>query len=320
MFARLAPIAALLAGILLSAQMPGPAGFPPGVFLNRGALDAAASAGCTVTCPGDLGFGAVTAWVGFRCWQYAYSGNVADIWDSATGSATETLITCSNGNLVATSPTAIATTCAVACSVKTLYDQTAGNNCTSATCNVTEQGAVANWPIFKYQSASCGTNSGLSCMQCPTTPTVTPLQSATALTSTAQTFYMSIVFYDSTSSIQDYATNGASQAIQHGNPANTARITDNATNSATVTATDSVWHALQGTFAGASSVIDLDGTVTTGLTVGTSAASGKFTLCSSTSAGSPMVGYIAEYGMWPSTSTFSNSTMTTNQQSFYGGL
>ena len=51
MFARLAPIAALIAGILLSAQMPGPAGWPPGVFLGRGAIDAPASAGSAMTTP-----------------------------------------------------------------------------------------------------------------------------------------------------------------------------------------------------------------------------------------------------------------------------
>ena len=51
MFARLAPIAVLIAGILLSAQMPGPPGFPPGVFLGRGALDSGGTAPTTMFTP-----------------------------------------------------------------------------------------------------------------------------------------------------------------------------------------------------------------------------------------------------------------------------
>jgi hypothetical protein len=49
MLARLAAIAALIAGILLSGQMPGPAGFPPGVFSNRGAIDASSSEAFAIT-------------------------------------------------------------------------------------------------------------------------------------------------------------------------------------------------------------------------------------------------------------------------------
>jgi hypothetical protein len=282
--------------------------------------------------PNDLGFGAATAWFGFRCFGTAYTGNVADIVDASTGSTTGSRLVCSAGGtvsaLVSASActfvtgnvcSAIATTCLVACNVVTLYDQTAGNNCTSATCNVT-QATNASRPAFLFQSASCGTNSGLSCMQCPATPAATPLQSATALGSTAQTYFMSLVYNSTASGGQDYATTGGVSLIDHGAAANTVRISTGGTNTATVTATDSTWHAIQATFAGSASVIDLDGSSTTGLSAGAGAASGKFTLCSSTSATGPMTGFIAEFGMWPSASTFSNSTMTTNQQAFYGGL
>ena len=313
-------IFAALAGLLLCGQNVLP-GFPPGVFSDRRALDASIAAGCTVTCPGDLGYGTPRAFYGFRCYTYAYSGDVADIWDAATGSTTETLITCSNGSLVATSPTAIATTCAAGCVVKKLYDQSAGNNCASASCDLVGATAVGNDATFLYQSASCGMNSGLSCLQCPSAPSAAPLISANLLSSTVQTFYFSLVFYDATPASNGYIAEIAvtPSLVQYSTAAKISFGSGTLTTG--VTAAASTWHSVQVTFAGASSAIDIDGSSTGSLNAGTTAASGKLVLCSTAAATMPLSnGYIAEWSVWPSASTFSASGMTTNQQSFYGGL
>lgn len=74
-----------------------------------------------------------------RCASTSYTGSVMDVFDAATGSTTETLITCSSGGTLNTgSPTALATTCASGCRVKTWFDQSGNTNCSGATpCNFT---------------------------------------------------------------------------------------------------------------------------------------------------------------------------------------
>src|SRR5260370_35744856 len=61
--------------------------------------------------PVDINGAAYALW-STRCQSTANTGNVADVWDAATGSTPNTLITCSAGGILNTnSPTALATTC-----------------------------------------------------------------------------------------------------------------------------------------------------------------------------------------------------------------
>lgn len=76
------------------------------------------------TGPGDVaGWSGAYGYWGLRCYNAAYAGNVADVWDKATGTTTHTLLTCSAGGTVNQTINSLATTCAVACVVKQLYDQ-----------------------------------------------------------------------------------------------------------------------------------------------------------------------------------------------------
>lgn len=305
-------VLALAAALLLCAQSALP-GFPPGVFSGRGALDA--PGGATYRGPGDLGFGAVAAFYSFRCYSSSYSGNVADIWDGATGSTTETTITCDgHGNLVVTSPTAIATTCAVSCKVKTLYDQTTGNQCASASCDITQATNSAR-PPFLYQSATCGANSR-SCMQCVSANSVL-MASANSLT-LSQTIYVSSVF-DFTVNTNEAAfwnLTAGSVSVWHGSANQVLLYAGTVATNQTVN--DNTWHTHQATFNSSSSAAYIDGSSTTGLNPGTAGSAGKIRLCTNGTTTIYADGYVAEVGIWPSTSTFSASSLYTNQHNWYG--
>ena len=125
------------------------------------------------TGPGDIVSGAV-AWWGLRCYNAAYSGNVADITDSSTGSTTGTRLQCSAGTVSAlvsgsactfvtgNACSTLAVTCAVACNVEELYDQSGANSCTgSIPCSITIS-TNANRPTYV---TSC---SGLTSRPCMT--------------------------------------------------------------------------------------------------------------------------------------------------------
>lgn len=73
--------------------------------------------------PGDIIPGATAFW-GLRCYTNAYTGNVADIWDAATGNTTETILKCSRGGAITATINPLATTCAGGCGIAKLYDQT----------------------------------------------------------------------------------------------------------------------------------------------------------------------------------------------------
>jgi hypothetical protein len=101
-------------------QFPGP-GTPHSVATYQG--------------PGDVVASART-WYGLRCYNTAYTGNVADVY--APSDASHTLLTCSSGGVINQTLQALATTCATSCTIKTLYDQSGANQCTgSIPCDLT---------------------------------------------------------------------------------------------------------------------------------------------------------------------------------------
>src|SRR5437879_10288669 len=124
---------AALFAILLAVQ---PAVSGSMMLLGVGGSGAAAA----YSGPGDVVSGAF-AWWGMLCYSNAYSGNVADITDAATGNTTGTRLQCSFGIVSAlvsgsactfvtgNACSSLATTCATACNVVTLYDQSGNTNC-----------------------------------------------------------------------------------------------------------------------------------------------------------------------------------------------
>lgn len=97
--------------------------------------------------PGDVVSGA-TLWTGLRCYNAAYSGNVARI--KSPSDALTTTITCSAGGVLGTTGTALATTCAVSCTVDILYDQSGASAC-GGPCDLI-QPTEANRPVY---TAAC---------------------------------------------------------------------------------------------------------------------------------------------------------------------
>src|SRR5262249_30281083 len=97
---------------------------------------------------------------GFRCIDASYSGNVADIWDSATGSTTETQLTCSAGGTVNETVNPLATTCASGCNVKQITDQV-GTNC-GGPCNINQTTNANRFTLTQSFSGGrpCATSTG----------------------------------------------------------------------------------------------------------------------------------------------------------------
>ncbi len=99
------------------------------------------------TGPGDIVSGAKNYWAPNRCYSSAFTGSIADIVDSSTGNTTGTRLQCGTGGVISevvsgsactfvtgNACSTLAVTCAVACSIVTLYDQGAdAKNITQAT-------------------------------------------------------------------------------------------------------------------------------------------------------------------------------------------
>ena len=167
--------------------------------------------------PGDVLSGAVE-YYGFRCYNYAYAGTVADLWDSGTGSTSETTITCNNGQLVysgATGCTAgsgcaiLSTTCASGCVVGAIYDQSGANGCSAAPCNLT-QGTNSKRPTYTFSASHQGKN-------CATFLGSNSQSLGNATANSNQTGAFSAIFYSSRTAtftsfvaIWDYNNNGIS--------------------------------------------------------------------------------------------------------------
>ena len=238
----------LLAQLLLCGQAS-LAGFPPGVFDNAAAL-VVKSGAPTYTGAGDIIPGWSAWWSIYHCYSNAYSGNVAAVWDGATGNTTETLITCSAGGTVNQTLHLLSVTCAVSCVVGELYDQTGnGNHLIQAT--------NADRPVVNLNCL----NTSLPCVNFTATA-----QGMTSAFSTAST-YGSTSVVASSSSLSNLLTVNSSTnlCLLYWSAANTW-VTYGGS-SITATATDSAWHAAQMVCNnGTSASLTIDATTTTGST------------------------------------------------------
>lgn len=271
-----------------------------------------------VACPGDAVSGSIT-FLSLRCYQYAYSGNVADVWDGATGSTTETLITCSNGNLVTSSPTSLATTCAVSCKIKTWYDQSGNNACGSAPCNLT-QATNANRPTL---TLNC-TNSTIPCALFVRSSGTYLL--ATGTITQAYPFSLSFVF----NAAQQGGAGGGGwiwdDQVHMGSFVNSIGANElvlyqgNSNNS---TASNSVTHAIQVVFqsGGTTSTIDIDGTTTTPGAAGTNGAmSGNTMIAGAVSSSAQFLdGKVMEINLYGSALSSGNQATLCHSQFTYFG-
>jgi hypothetical protein len=299
MIRRLGFVLGLLAALALPANAAG-------VLL----LAKQASGGGGYTGPGDIVSGAL-AWHGLRCYSTSYTGNIADIWDAATGSTTETVLGCNaGGTIVVKSGSALATTCASGCNVKTLYDQSGGNNCSGA-CDITEatnssrptftQNCIGSLPCLTFAAAS-----------------LNALKSANSLSSQSQPYTISGVLERTASFTTQMSVYGDASCNQifFTSTANTVGMFAQSS-VVSATATDSANHAGQFVFNGASSSIDVDGTTTSSLNPGTSAIGGAQLWMGAGCGGT--TGNIYEAGLWSGAfSSGQQTSMNTNQHSYWG--
>jgi hypothetical protein len=252
--------------------------------------------------PGDV-IGSAKAWYGTRCYQSAYTGNMLDIWDSATGSTTETLLTCSAGNVINQTVNALSVTCAVACDVKEAYDMSGnGLNATQATNSqrpTFTQNFVNGKSCMTFARGSSqflynGTGSSVS----------QPLSMAVVAERTGST--------TSNSSVLVVGSNGPE--IYFYTSANTVGIY--AQSGYTATANDNVLHNFAGLIT-SSGKISVDGSVTTG-SIGAQAAATNIVLGASNNSGSnALSGVICEAGLWSGDQSASFGTLNTNQAAYY---
>lgn len=311
---RLLSVVALWAAFSLGANAQiGGLSFPgPGPVVSSGA---------TYVGPGDIQSGWLV-WYGSRCFSNAYSGNVADVVDSLTGNTTGTRLQCASGvvsALVSASActfvtgnacSILATTCAVACKVVTAYDQSGANSCSSAPCNAT-QATNASRPVF---ITSC--QNSHPCMQFAGSQN---LQATPGIT-TSQPLFASWVAirtgaFTSFGGVLSLASSGTPQ-FTFGSSAN--QVECYAGTALDVNSIpDSAFHAVQVQVNGASSAMYIDGTNHTG-NCGTGNPAGGLSVALGSSPFSQfLTGEIAEAGAGTGSSATNQSTLNTNQHTYW---
>ena len=273
--------------------------------------------------PGDVVSGA-WGWWGLRCYNAAYSGNVADVFDTATGTTTETLLTCSAGGIMNQTINALSVTCAIGCSIKILYDQSGNTNCSINACDFGTSAPVSSWPVL---SLNC-----LGALPCMTfNGTSSRFQAAHTPTTLAQPLTISASAVRSTGTGEQNilsSNSGNATLLEFHNAANGADIYSGSTNFLIVPGvTDGTWHAFQGIFcstasspcstSGNTSNLNVNGSDNTGNISNSSLSANLF--MGNDLQGSWLNGRIVEAGVWPfSFSSANNSAMSTNQRSYWG--
>lgn len=266
--------------------------------------------------PLDLaGLPAVVVAYSLRCTSTNYTGNVADIWDSATGNTTETLLTCSAGGTINETVNALATTCASGCKVKTLYDQSGQNKCSAAACN------LAQATNSKRPTISTNCVNGHPCFQCSGATVV--MSSSVGLTSTVTQPLAISFFAEQTGNFTANGTIFSNQLqdiqVGFGNLTNTAFIYAG-TSAPTAAAANNAFHSIQASVNGASSELYVDGSahaVSTGINSMTSAQ--ILNLCAASSTNSnELTGAGTEVIMFSAAlSTANKSALNSNQSTYW---
>lgn len=280
--------------------------FPPGTFGNSAAL-APISGGGGYTGPGDV-VGSATTFYGFRGYNVAFSGNVADICDAATGAVCGTA-TWAGSTL--TVPTISGLTCGVGinCVVKKLYDQTGNGNDIS-------QATLSKMPAF--------TPTALNGKPCATFASASSQVLAGGSISVSQPYTISTVAKRTgNTGVYTGVMTGSGGPGLLGNPTtNTWSVYGGSGGPPTFTVSDNTAHAVQGVFNGSSSIGYVDQTAST---LNTPAG----TFSSVFNVGFQNNGYwagdICEVGFWPvgftgttSGNSLNTGNMNTNQHNYWG--
>jgi hypothetical protein len=235
--------------------------------------DAKAAGAPTYTGPGDIV--SFSVWWGLRCYKSTYAGSVVDITDTATGSTTGTRLQCASGGTISAVVSAsactfvtgnacspLATTCAVACNIARMYDQTLGALC-GGTCDL-QQNTNSLRPTYLTScigSLPCSGWSGAA-----NTEMVPVGIGASATNAPNSISYAGERTGAFTTSMNVIIDQGNQTTLQYNNTANTMQFYMSGT-TINATVSDSAFHAVQAidTATGSASV-NVDGTATTGAT------------------------------------------------------
>lgn len=286
-------------------------GSPPGMFQSPAAIEAAPPVYVGI---GDLV--TVLHYWGGRCVASAYTGIVEDIWDSATGSTTETQLTCSAGGIINQTVNALSSTCAAGCEVAAWYDQEV--NSTSSVYNITA--AHGNRPTFNY--TSCGYSGGTTAYPyCMTGVTASAQQLVTGtVTGVAQPFDLEIVAAPTATGVLQLliaaAASAAPAEIYYSATSGTSAI-DFGTVVTFTGVTAGSWHALFGEGAGAASYWRHDATNSGAVSAGTNPATTKWALCGSPGGGNLCTASIAE-AMILGVNEANWAAINANQHAYWG--
>lgn len=272
------------------------------------------------TGPGDVVSGAV-AWWGLRGYNAAYTGNVANICDAATGLVCAN-ITWSGTALVLPLIGGIACNNVTnVCNVATLYDQSGALACSGAACDLV-QSTNSRRPALIVPGASNGCPTDAAYCMAHVRASQQCLLKATGLTATApvSSSFVAIRTGNVTSTQNVITAVPAVMWNGFSNAANTI-ATFNGTLQTKASITDSTWHAVQTVWSNSVGSLSADGSTTTANN-GTNSISGGVLLFGA-SAGTcatalALDGKSVEGGIWPSDITSLIPALNTNQHAYWG--
>lgn len=283
-----------------------------GQFILTPTLMSPSAVAAGYTGPGDLGISGIKAWWGLRCYSTSFTGTIAQVFDAASGSTTETILTCSVGGVINETVNALSVTCASGCVLQALFDQSGQNSCGGSACTLFNN-LNADRATFTQNcigSLPCATRAGgalITPLALASTnfPVVSPPYTvSTVCERTGATSTQAGCIWPASGGGFVGPASSANTWLQYGGA------------SANVTAADNVVHAVQAIFNGASSTFYLDGS-SNATSIGALNTAGNLLLMSDGS--NALNGKFWEAGVW--SGAFSGgqlSSMNSNQHAYWG--
>lgn len=260
------------------------------------------TAAAAYTGPGDIVSGAL-AWYGLRGYNGAFSGNVANVCDAATGLVCADA-TWSGGTLSLPLIGGIACNDITnICQIATLYDQSgAGLDAVQATSS-------------KRPTLLMACLGSLPCMNLTRASAMTLKSAGTIATAEPYTFSSVSYLNGATSGSHNIiVVNGGGFRYNATTP--TIDLIDGGSITSSITTT--TWYAAQGVINAASSYIFVNSAATTGSLTGDLTGNVVAIGCNDAS-GNCLDGRITEVGLWPSAFSSGNRTaMESNQRAYWG--
>lgn len=281
------------------------------VLPGPGTVHSTGAAGYVGPCDNSVG-GPCTGFNGFRAASNAAAAahvKAVKIFNGVTtcdavvdtaGDLDQTTLSCVGGTVN------VPTFCVSSCQLSGLYDQISTNDI------LYQSNSVISITLNCQNSHPCAVTPG-SLTGYSTTgndPLTAPQSASVVANRTSSSSFGALI---GTSDFQYY--------LGYNNATNTARLASN-TAAFTASVSDGAWHALSGVSNGASSIITIDGSDTTGTVTTSVSSTGQLTLAGQgpNGAGDPFVGSLAEVIVWSNVALSSGqrSALHTNQSAYWG--